>query len=417
MKALLLSAVLLTNGLTIIAQSNLTDSLNRDPRRFIKIYQVANHNEEPGNQGDIIWEWEANSSMIDGGRGRQIHNIVNIDDNIRIVFDFDEIINDLFHSGDITISASILRREGGESPIEVLPYSRIGEDYMDILGDRKSSNELAIIFYNFMSAQESYSQLFKAIESVGRINEIAFTLNHKYEELQSMFEEARSLNKSNDSTFALEFEDEIWSMAREVWPIEDLFFDQGRFWSATSAIATDSMLIKFPDFSLGTADYLDVRIASVLSDLGNYVERFNRFSQEISSKRVSGKLLTYLKSVIDYRLGLALEYLNYFLDQGKRVKDVFLAFILGDEVLLNRLEERLKEDRNSINNQKFKNLNELKSYNIGFEDFFDISSALSQPLSRLNGYHGRTSSTSFYFSSDGLERHNLSRSEVIRTIA
>ncbi len=170
----LLFLISLTNGYSQRTFSNNRNSpddftkdfteRNNDPRIYVEVFNILKNNKIP------IWKYSKIQKLPN-----QLRQIVDATGKIQIEFNKKELSKNRNFKGNITIEGKIVNSDGGEAPIEVFPYSMIGEDKTKIGLTNRPSKEIATIFVNLLiesfeakSGQDKFiSKLKNIIDYIG----------------------------------------------------------------------------------------------------------------------------------------------------------------------------------------------------------------------------------------------------------
>ncbi len=102
------------------------DSVNIDPRQYVKVTEYR----KSQKRSRKLWKWSKNKN-----KQSQIHYIIDSQSKIKISFKKKGIIDNKDFVGNISLSAML-----GDKPIEITPYSMVGEN-RDPIGVKSSSPE------------------------------------------------------------------------------------------------------------------------------------------------------------------------------------------------------------------------------------------------------------------------------------
>ncbi|WP_299526743.1 hypothetical protein [Winogradskyella sp.] len=121
------------------SMSSTVDFDNTDPRQYITIYEIKNTEKQK------IWFYRESDK-----KGNQTRKILDVSSEIQIEFEKDKIALNRNFKGNITIEGKIISKDGGEDPVEVFPYSRIGEEKKGVGIPTRPPYEIATVFTNLI---------------------------------------------------------------------------------------------------------------------------------------------------------------------------------------------------------------------------------------------------------------------------
>lgn len=315
---------------TLFAQQNsnfekeFTDEFirrNIDPRQYVEIYMIDKLNEK-------IPIWKYNKDQT---KPNQLRKILDASSNIQIEFDKSGIaLNHLF-KGNITIEGKIVSSKGGEDPIEVFPYSKIGEDKRRVGITSRPPNEIASIFINLLIESLEAEQL----TEISNIE--AFEIDAVLNDLSSLAEEINNLNP-NDSHFENINRDEDY-------PKDNLFIRLDFIMSNLSNLGLKERNV--PSSIISALKGNNIKNGDLYKDLVGFVEILTQYFQKKSNSEASEfpKKLNFLSS----QLKVIVDYINYFKSSGEKAEDAFLSFINLDHIGLDNIEANLKGYNKEIN--------------------------------------------------------------------
>lgn len=135
------------------------NSRNLDPRQFISVYSIDDKDNK-----SLIWKYSKNSQNENDSnvvrKSNRRRRIIGTSNVVQIEFDKFRIAKQKYFKGNITIEGKIISKKGGENPVEVLPYTKIGERIETVGFANGSALEIASVYTNLL------------IESSKLINEI-----------------------------------------------------------------------------------------------------------------------------------------------------------------------------------------------------------------------------------------------------
>lgn len=333
------------NNLSNFDMEALTETMfrrNIDPRQYIKIFTINKLDKK-----ELVWAYNR-----DDRNGNQVLKIVDASSNIQIEFDKSEIAKNPLFKGNISIEGKIVSSKGGEDPVEVYPYSRIGKETRKVGITSRPPNEIAKIFVNLLlealdatNVDNDFSVNSIDIETFNTdlkslINEI-----NKLPPNESYFQNlAKSADISNDALFS--------KLDRLIFKLNSFGFSSERL----------------PNGVYGARELKAIKNAELSQELDDFSEVITNFFEQKNNKK--GKDLPEKISQLNSRIKIIIEYINYFKSSGEKAEDAFLSLIQLDHIALDNIESKLTNINNEINlffNQQSANAVISSKNNGGFQ--------------------------------------------------
>jgi hypothetical protein len=295
---------------TAFCQISSDDTLNIDPRQYIKIYETDNTKKKI-----LLWSW--NDTVLIN----QKRKIVDAFSTIQIEFDKKGISRNEFFKGNITIEGQIVSAKGGKDPVEVLPYSRIGEEKKTVGLTSRPPTEISTIFINLLE----------------KSMKITLTLEkekNKRSQFINLVTDLTSIRQDIENTS----ENVLLSNSKEVMQL---------YSSVKILYELDYDFSKIPSNLLGNPRYQMVDPSPEKIDKNGVLVSLNNLIVEIKDANKKGRFLnekTLFEKISDLNedIKIIIQYINYFKSSGEQAEDAFLSFIQLDYIALDIIEEKLK---------------------------------------------------------------------------
>lgn len=309
-------------GLFILAaqennpEEEFTDSFTRrniDPRQYVEVYMI-----DKLDKKIPIWKYSRDQS-----KPNQIRNILEATSKIQIEFDKSGIAENHYFKGNISIEGKIVSSKGGEDPVEVYPYSRIGEEKRKIGITSRPPSEIANIFTNLLIESLEVGQLSEVsnIQDLEKANLVG--------DLRSIVRDL-SLLDPNKSHFG--------GITNDSESTDNLYNRLGYLLNSFKDIGIS-------EASIPSSLYAAMKKSNILNgvlseDIQNFIPVIEGHFDLISYSEAQEfpKKLNYLNSQIK----VAIDYINYFKSSGEKAEDAFLSFINLDHIGLDNIEANLK---------------------------------------------------------------------------
>ncbi|WP_396637043.1 hypothetical protein [Maribacter sp. R77961] len=301
-----ITIVILLSFCTVDAQETVDDSLeiltNIDPRQYITVKEVRNLKKKN------IWKYKVNDNL----NSNQENVIIDTKSLIEIYFEKQKIFENINFKGEITIEGKIVSSDGGEDPVEVFPYTKIGEEKSTI-GVPLRPLEIATIFANLI--KECYTI-----------------------QIQSDLQQAYG----NSYVFLYTEIDFLLSSNSVINNVQNFQYQQDNGLETTS-----NRLKLIYDEIIDNEHPIALQVLQEL-DEGNIVNIDNLISEleEIRSYALLNKI-SILKDYLN-RFKIIANYIKYFKQSGVKAEDAFLKGIEQDYIWLDAIESRLLEDIESF---------------------------------------------------------------------
>lgn len=311
---LLLTLLCVSVFTTVNAQN---ENLNIDPRQYITVFEINKVGfkkkqkdlSSTENEKIKVWEW---SKAMPTSEKRKIIDASSI---IQIEFNRDSIASNKLFKGNITIEGKIVSDKGGEDPVEVFPYSRIGEEKKRVGVTTRPSTEIAKIFVNLLTESLKATR-----QSTLNVAEERF----RYNLINKILEAKSVIRKFKE------------------FPKNDLLSDENKYLigvvgSDEDEMGFDSGVNFFLDFGTKDPTY---KIAT--EQLGSLITRIqNTINESIKRNQSENDWFQRLRH-LDNDAKIILDYINYFKSSGEQAEDVFLSFINLDHLNLDNIESQLR---------------------------------------------------------------------------
>ena len=312
--------ILLLIPILVYSQSTQSTQNNIDPRQYINIYEINKLDKK-----NTIWKWESQQLT------NQKRKIIDASSKIQIEFDKDSIASNTLFKGNITIEGQIVSTKGGEDPIEVFPYSRIGEEKRRIGVTSRPPKEIAQIFINLLIGSH---------EAIVNTNVIKPKINNGKRILADLTTLKEDLKKlpPNEFYFTSSNEDSLGYLFR-LKAIAESIFDELNIKS--EKLPAKILQIIYREGSINNSD--------VVRELESYILILSpQLTKNIVEKDEDISLAQQINQ-FNSRLKVITEYIDYFKSSGEQAEDVFLSFIQLDHILLDNIESKLKDSHSKIN--------------------------------------------------------------------
>ncbi|TAI47629.1 hypothetical protein [Flagellimonas allohymeniacidonis] len=303
---------------------------NLDARQYVEIFEIK------GRKKINIWKYSQDSV-------NQQRKIIDTKSNIRIEFLREEISQNRDFKGNITIEGKIVSTQGGEDPVEVYPYSRIGQEKTKIGITNRPPHEIATIFVNLilecLKTEEKVSEA-----PIDDINNIRLLRR-----LESYIQDISDL--TDDDGYD---DDEL-----------DVFY----YYYDDEELANESLYKRFMNLS---KEFLVRNIAAesdfppVFNDVRNlrkedriskksFLSGLNEFQKTVKEKNDNKRDIverTFRSEIKKFnsRLQIIIDYIDYFKSSGEQAEDAFLSTIQLDHIALDQIETNLKNINRQLSN-------------------------------------------------------------------
>lgn len=286
----------------VICQSSNEDN---DPRNYVKVLECRKNAEEK-----LIWAFNPSTLIPDSGKN--IQNITNrvpepisiVDESsqIKILFDKNAINRNAEFKGNITIRG-IISGKGGNDPVEVLPYTKVGEQLQSIGIPNRPASELSTLLLNLILSCSEFTQEDSTYTLISEINNLISDIK------DSKVPEDYFLKPDDDRGFR-----------RRIRFVKDWLEREEK--------------IYFPVFlsqSLdpATASATKNQILNGLDELFLYVNNMT------------------LKETIE-KIELILNYIQYFREGGELAEETFLLVIGKDYLQIDAIKNSLEKIRDTL---------------------------------------------------------------------
>ena len=304
------------NGQDINFNESESDSLavNIDPRQYVTIHEVRKLKKRK------IWQYKENNT-----NSHQIRKIVDATSEIEIVFDKLAISHNEDFKGNITVEGKIVSIQGGEDPVEVYPYTKVGEAKTKVGTAFRPPSEIASIFVNLIeeSLQLEIDHGGASKSSLNNLNELALS------ELQLFIDKVNNLPQD------------------EYFPInlnQDSNENNGpsalmsHFLYVIDIIPRD--IIMWPSIFSRLQAKDKIKNKELFSELERFKDNLSKALEESQNRQQ----VIFDQDIKDFNnsLKVILEYINYFKSSGEKAEDAFLSITQLNHISLDNIELNLQ---------------------------------------------------------------------------
>ncbi|MEO0525939.1 MAG: hypothetical protein AAFZ89_01865 [Bacteroidota bacterium] len=291
---------------------------NIDPRQYVSVYQIKNREKKK------IWHYNKCQN-----RTNQLIQIIDASGKIQIEFDKEGIARNENFKGNITIEGKIVSKEGGEDPVEVFPYSRIGQEKTKIGITNRPPHEIATVFVNLIL------ECLRTKDDVAKVpigdldnNRLLKNLSRYIETVSQYEDEERifyydSYEEAVDDPYFLykSFKGIIGEFLNRKIVREDEF---PRELNSVINIKEEDEIFK-EDFVRGLKKFQEIVVGR------------NKAKRDIAKTTFKNQIKEFNKS-----LKIIIDYIDYFKSSGEQAEDAFLSTIQLDHIALDQIEINLK---------------------------------------------------------------------------
>ncbi|MGH1384309.1 hypothetical protein [Kordia sp.] len=351
---------------------NNTDDLrlsNLDPRQYIEIYEIKGKKKIP------IWSYQQDAMTVN-----QERKILDTKSKIKIEFLKEQIVQNLDFKGTISIEGKLVSRTGAEDPVEVLPYSRIGQEKTKIGITNRPPKEIATVFVNL---------IIECLKTNKKISETQIT-NSKYESPIKRLKEyigELSLDITDEEDY--EYYAPIFFSIDSDPPDIGNKTELEKFKAILKAFEkVDSNIINnYPAIFIDAKKF---KANEPEIDKKNFMAGLNIFLQRVLEKaklEKSSDFLIFRSKIRDFNssLKIILNYIDYFKKSGEEAEDAFLLTIKLDHIALDRIENNLKLISEDLTDYLLKNTDSVGKVDSRVEAKYIQATSEIQRLTQIQG--------------------------------
>ncbi|KAA1242897.1 hypothetical protein [Aquimarina sp. RZ0] len=303
-----------------------SNQVSLDPRQYVHVNEIR------GDKKIKIWKFQHNDTLVN-----QLRKLVDKRSKIQIEFNREQISENPNFKGNITIEGKIVSNSGGEDPVEVYPYSRIGEERTKIGITNRPPKEIATIFVNLilecLDTNETINEnaigdpnnviLLKQLN--GLIDQFMEFKNNTPEEINSIF------SNEYDSYYGEDYNHVKTKFKNFLEKIDNIGIIKIKDFPITFSLALKGKYFKDKDF---------------LNDLNSTRDRIEAQSKKEINEDTNK--VRYQTKLFNKRLKIILNYIDYFKSSGEQAEDAFLSTILLDHLALDQIEANLLSIYNKL---------------------------------------------------------------------
>ncbi|MFS4456935.1 hypothetical protein [Maribacter sp. 2304DJ31-5] len=160
------------------------DNYNTDPTKYIEVYEVNPNKLTKRYKPRLLWKFEEKPQKAE----KQV-KIIDKDSDIKIRFKKEALQNNTWFSGNISIVGNLSSNKESD-PVEVLPFSLIGEDELGIGTSFLPPFEISRTFVNL------FLESLNALDDASKVNFDEVNYRKKIRDLELLSEEYQKLESS-----------------------------------------------------------------------------------------------------------------------------------------------------------------------------------------------------------------------------
>ncbi len=280
-----------------------------DPRDYITIYES-----KKSGENKLIWRFSPSAK-----NQNFMERIPIVDEKsvIKVIFDREAIYSNVDFKGNITIQGEISSSSGANDPVEVLPYTKVGEQIVSIGIPNRPASELSNILINLIIVCADYSEMPTYIDII--------------QELDNLIKDIKEISVPQDYFYSQNIRDELGLKYR-------IGFIKGRI-DRINEVSRRAGADFFPvaltqAMKESRINFTKDQIIRGLSELKSY------FSDNSIRERT-------IKNTVN-EIELVLQYINYFRSGGELAEETFLQIISKDYLQLDAIQQRLIEAKQNL---------------------------------------------------------------------